>query len=1006
MKKRIQGSVSVFLALILLPTYLLSIAGVDGARLYAGNNYLFLANEAGVESLKLNYDKDLRDNFNLYALDQPEDEEELEKMTKRVVKKNLTSNKEAYNKLQLIESELRLEEDKSLANPEILKNQIYDYMKYRLPTREIHSFINLIQASGETEKYGKVMEKRYAYNEELEKKDKDLKNLRQDLLTYSTDSKFVVDHFEAFMKEKEELRGEYKKKTALRKKLSQVTYDYSKWELEPLRKELLGLFDDEVKKKILTLSIFLEEKEKVEKKDGYHAKLEKKILEIKPILDKVLSINKVKIFEYNYRYGDREKDLIKELVNIDRERRKIIADYNGDLKAKAQKFLKEYESMSKRIKSLSKTSINVDRGLKRLTETTKDLSSKLGDWKKALEGVEDPHIKAELRSEFELKEKNYNPTEIYSFSRQLYKDRVKLGEMDARIFSPSGMLEGLKESYEKFFALEEDLLLEDMGILKINRPEGSKFFDNFFKDSEGLASNSEEDKNSKGLLDKLKEVNNKLNNKTEEKNSIFDYIGEEKYLEIMGKSQADFLTLSGDFANSKLENSSDLKNLYSSIKHPKYYKDRNTFLENIFISYYIDEKFSDKFVEVDGGTFPQKEYILFGSSKLDSNIHKLQASIFGMRLAANTVYAFTNPSIRSQALTLAVALAGWTGIGVPIMQGIIISLMAFAESGLDTHKLSEGKPVELYKNNSSWQISLTGLKNIAVENVKDLSKKSIDKVFDKGEDILQEARKGTFDSLNQFISQTKDSLVQRVSGSILVPVQNKIIEILSNGTQEVDKEFNDLFAQLRENSYMEEDSVLKKLRLDLISLLERDYKPNLTKMLKDRASTTTDQILTYIDEMMTRVEKGLLDQSGKADEELKEKIYSLSKSNSKKVSDQVNLAIDDYISRLSGTKEGNGGDNKSLQSIKSGLSFDYGDYLKLFTFLSLSAGNKEDILKRIGLIIDIEMNAINGPFNIQKAYTSFAINSKASINLTLDIFSDKKRKKIFEGDLKGAYDEF
>ncbi len=1005
MKKKIQGSVSVFLALILLPTYLLSIAGVDGARLYAGNNYLFLANEAGVESLKLNYDKSLRNHFNLYGLDQAGDEGGMDKMVKRVVEKNLTSNNKAYNKLKLIDVKLTLDKNTSLANPEILKNQIYDYMKYRLPTKEIHSFMNLIQASEESEKYGQLMEKRYAYNEELEKKNKDISNLNQDLLTYSTDSKYVIDHFQSFMVEKESLRKNYQEKSAHIKALDQTNYDYSKWGIDSLRNEVRRLLDGDIRDKIFSLSDFIEENMTSDKKEEYYKLLQAKILELKPVLDRILSINKIKRFEYIYKFKDKEKDLIKELDKINGERVKLVANYNKALKDEALKFISDYEPMSKRIKSLTKTSHNIDEGLQSLTDNTKELSSKLADWKKALEGVEDPHIKAELRSEFELKEKNYNLTEIKSFSRQLFKDRDKLGQLDARIFSPSGMLEGLKESYDKFFALEKDLFLEDMKILMINSPDSNNFFVNFVKNSSGKSSSGEKDTESKGLLDKLKAANKKLNNKSEEKKSIFDYIGEEKFLEIMGSNQVNILNNTASFANADLKNSSDLKKLYSSINHPKYYKDRNTFLENIFISFYIDEKFSDKFIELDGKTFPQKEYILFGSKNLASNIHKLQASIFGMRLVTNTVYAFTNHNIRRQALMLAAGVAGWTGIGVPIMQGIILSLMAFAESGLDTHKLSEGKPVELYKNNSSWQMSLDGLKNVAIENVKDLSKKSIDKVFDKAEDILQEARKGSFNSLNQFISQSKDSIIQRVSGAILVPIQNKIIDLLTNQTQEVDEEFNKLFKQLREDSYLEQDPVLRKVRLDLINLLERDYKPSLTKMLKDKASVGTQQVLDYIDEMISRVEKGLLKQSSKAEEELKEKITSLSNKGAKKVNDQVNQAIDDYLSKISGYKGTKDGD-KSLQSIKSGLSFDYGDYLKLFTFLSLSAGNKEEILRRVALIIDIEMNAIKGAFDIQKTYTRFRVNSKASISLVLDVFSDKKRKKVYEGSLEGAYDDF
>ena len=97
------------------------------------------------------------------------------------------------------------------------------------------------------------------------------------------------------------------------------------------------------------------------------------------------------------------------------------------------------------------------------------------------------------------------------------------------------------------------------------------------------------------------------------------------------------------------------------------------------------------------------EYMLWGGADLSSNVTKNYAMVYLIRFALNAIYAFTAPDIQSFALEIATAVAGWTVVGVPIVQAVITIALALAEGGIDIAELRQGKSVATYK--SLWKKS-------------------------------------------------------------------------------------------------------------------------------------------------------------------------------------------------------------------------------------------------------------------------------------------------------------
>ncbi|MBR5363380.1 MAG: hypothetical protein IK134_08670 [Oscillospiraceae bacterium] len=134
------------------------------------------------------------------------------------------------------------------------------------------------------------------------------------------------------------------------------------------------------------------------------------------------------------------------------------------------------------------------------------------------------------------------------------------------------------------------------------------------------------------------------------------------------------------------------------------------------------------------------EFLLWGNCEdLNKNLTYTDAMIFAIRFALNAIYAFTAPDIQSYALELATAIAGWTVIGVPIVQVCITILIALAESGYDLYLLHDGREVPIYKNQSTFVCSPTGfLRTIAEEAVKKVTDTVIPAVVESVEDKLDE----------------------------------------------------------------------------------------------------------------------------------------------------------------------------------------------------------------------------------------------------------------------------
>lgn len=198
-KKFIRGSITVLVVIILLPMMTMSAIVVDSSRINMARSMVSSAGDLAMNSALANYDTILKDVYGLFAMSQSMTDEEFADEIKNYFAQTLVSygvvneaesgdyvealmgdfkellskndDSDLRNFLQMtIEDNFSVKkvEESSLANPEILRSQIVEYMKYRAPMNFGLSFLDSLKAFQNIETQNKVVSSQVAAQEKTQ----------------------------------------------------------------------------------------------------------------------------------------------------------------------------------------------------------------------------------------------------------------------------------------------------------------------------------------------------------------------------------------------------------------------------------------------------------------------------------------------------------------------------------------------------------------------------------------------------------------------------------------------------------------------------------------------------------------------------------------------------------------------------------------------------------------------------------------------------------------------
>jgi hypothetical protein len=464
--------------------------------------------------------------------------------------------------------------------------------------------------------------------------------------------------------------------------------------------------------------------------------------------------------------------------------------------------------------------------------------------------------------------------------------------------------------------------------------------------------------------------------------------------------------------------------------------------DKLFITEYISEMFSCHTTNV-GGTIEKTlngfeiseannyifgseiEYVLWGQNgeNTDKNNFYTATSIYGLRFVLNTAYAYTDAEIKSFTLAVAVALAGFTGFGVPIVQNILILTLAMAETALDLQKLLAGESTVLYKSYTTWMLKPSSITKEGISYaIKTVTETALNKLSDSIINFAEEKSDAAVNNLEASFDEYAESLLNDISASIsnmiFTPIQTELTLYLETNAltdAQLNSTIDDMYARLKNEILKEPESFTKNIKISVLDIFVekqlQDLKNKINSIfseLGDEVDALRISIDDYIKDSvseLTNTVKTLIFENGY--EDLKKEVKKGFKSITDDVKQSASNRIDDFVSKITvgqvtATKP------KFKAGISTNLTLNYKEYIKVFLFAGMLAGKENVYISRMCDLIKLNLtcseNAPMKNFVLKNSYTMIKIDSKASVRTTF--MTDKFFKNSWDEnkfDLKYSF---
>lgn len=400
------------------------------------------------------------------------------------------------------------------------------------------------------------------------------------------------------------------------------------------------------------------------------------------------------------------------------------------------------------------------------------------------------------------------------------------------------------------------------------------------------------------------------------------------------------------------------------------------------------------------------EYIIYGGLDLngdgdltekDDPLIATYGTIYMLRFALNTIYAFTDAEIGNLTTAAATALFGTPPLTplIPVAKIAMTIGMALAESAYDLYQLKCGAEIPLIKNAKTWVMKPS---SAAEAVLGEIASKGVDLAIDKGLQVLNDALEMTDEQLTALINDEKakfDGLVDAAVDNTIKEFENYAnqalqeafsicsevnaeargaVEYVKGKTDEkieaVSKKLDTwLAAQTAETDAVvaAKDTVYaaKKAAVDYLKAEEGKVIGELLDVIDNVTGIATkeelaDAIQKELDDVQLLVNKEidkLSDQAGNALCNAKNAIMNDLKDAAKEGAESLRSTLKAQIGSAFGTSAvKTDGTNKVVSSL---LSWSYSDYLQLFLLVGLVA-SPESVLLRTADVIELNMRLIDG----------------------------------------------
>ncbi len=404
------------------------------------------------------------------------------------------------------------------------------------------------------------------------------------------------------------------------------------------------------------------------------------------------------------------------------------------------------------------------------------------------------------------------------------------------------------------------------------------------------------------------------------------------------------------------------------------------------------------------------EYVLFHKDTAEENLQAAKGMIFAIRFALNSVYAFSASDIRAYTSTIATAIAGWTGFGVPIVQSVLTFALAMGESLIDVNSLCQGKDVALYKTPNTWSLSVDGLKNTISTEIQNKVLNSVSvgitNVFTKINDTASDAIDTISSTVTEYTNNTTESVVESIQSSVINPLQTCILNLIGASYDLTDEIIRNNIEEVLNTvkSYGTDTGIMGEATDVAIDIVRTQCEDSLVNMVKEqfnefktRGQSAVEEITNTVNDTLKQVANIIKQKTAtvveKVNKELKQGVDEVLSDTSDKAKaiakEKITQLIDNYNCSLSGVQaiqdDTRIDTSKDRTGMSGGLTMSYKEYLKVFCLLGCM-NNSDGVLSRTLQLLQLNISSDNSSFNIAKAYTMLQVSATVSIRTSfLDV---------------------
>ncbi len=850
---------------------------VDGSRIRAADAIVQDAVEACAQDILTGYDGKLKKDYGLMSIYNLS-EDELENYVFEGLNANLLVEKGYFDIYDFVIEDVRVTPIYSLAEPEVSRRQIIEFMKYRAPLEAVDGFITKLGTIKSFSNQSKTLGKKIS----VERK---LKDVRKHMVGLYCETEVIRKFGKSELNKKIDKYAE-----AIAGKIYSIKQkDKLEKELEEKEEALDDVEDriDSKEKKIRKLESDIDKKEEKAEEGG--------------IVD--VSSEKESIKELKSKKSEltkKKNELNSEIKNL-KSKISDLEDDIDDFANDAKKYKAELISLLIVYKNANKNASDL---VKTLLKKLPDIESEIIEVTRSLEG-DNSDFAIRIRNELLKISENVSIAGLNNIKLAADKNKEIIQAILDEVDGLEKKTRDIKGENKNDIKNQVDLKINVVG--EINQYDKTlKYVPDPEPDGEEIDAykNNKKpkvDKNAKES-DPREAVSEKAADKKEsEKEEDFNEIGNDLYSKLPHATYTkeeeekegtfyDNMEFGEDSDNPKSEEGLNIfaaiggmigekiKNMGTDMRDEIYF---NEYLLMTFKNAVSDkEKLPDmKKLDFRGepltsrDTFFKKgeiEYILTGNKNENTNLLFVKGQILAVRFAMNTIAIYMDAEKRNEALALATGIAGWTGFGIPIVQTLIMCSWSMAESLIDLDTLANGENVPFYKRN--WVLSPKGgiqkLKDMITGKTISEANKAADEVMDKVDSIISTKIENilveSFAKLKTTGSETEKILRDQINESletteeskgIMGEIERKIKEYIKNLSDDKLQKLKDSYNCYLEQSQEDVNNEIIKI-IDEINVKIKKDKDDLVKELRKKAEEGIDSLEKYVEENIPQKDVG------------------------------------------------------------------------------------------------------------------------------------------------------